>query len=69
MGVVSFRLPDDDEEALRRVGITPGALAKDLVESEVRRLRVARAKELGERYRRKPRVPLSRIVREIREEH
>lgn len=69
MGVVSFRLPDEDEAALRRAGIVPGSLAKDLVDRELRRLRVARARELSERYRRKPPKPVAQLVREIRDEH
>lgn len=69
MGVVSFRLSDDDEAALRRAGIVPGSLAKDLVDRELRRLRVARARELNEKYRRKPAKPIAQMVREIRDEH
>lgn len=69
VGVVSFRLPDEDETALRRAGIVPGSLAKELVERELRHLRVAHARALSEKYRRKPPKPVAQIVREIRDEH
>ena len=69
MGVVSFRLSEAMESQLRAAGISPGALAKELVEAEARRLDVNAQMRALEAFSRKPSKPLMEIIREIREEH
>lgn len=68
MGVISFRLSDEEEERLRRAGISPGALAKEKVSTEARRLDAEENLEALERLSREPGQPVSRTVREIRDE-
>lgn len=69
MGVVSFRISDDDEERLRRAGVNPGAEAKAHVEATARRLRAGQLLADLEGFSRRSPVPLDHLVRTIREEH
>lgn len=69
MGVVSFRLPDDDEERLRRAGINPGLLAKAHVEAQARALEADKVLSKLEAFSRPSPEPIADLIRSIREEH
>lgn len=67
MGVISIRLPEESEGFLKEQGIAPGALAKELMEKEVRRLRIRQARQYLESISRKPTKPSLEILREERD--
>lgn len=69
MGVVSFRLADDDEQRLRQAGINPGPWAKAQAEAKARSLRAAARRHALEGFSRPAREPVVDTVRRIREEH
>ena len=70
MGVVSFRLSDEDEKRLRKRGIVPGALAKDLVEAELRKRDRKESLEWLDAHRVTTRGPsVAKLLHQIRDEH
>ncbi len=69
MGVVSFRLPDDDEERLRRAGIDPERAAKTYLEAQARGLTADATLSHLETFSRPAPEPVEGLIRSIREEH
>lgn len=69
MGVVSFRLTDEDEKRLRRAGISPGAKAKEVLEAEARKLAFDESEAYLAKHRRRATIPVQQLIREIRDEH
>lgn len=67
MGVISFRVSDDDEAALRRAGVNPGQLAKEHVEAEARRRRAAELVDRLASFGWKASRPSEDIIREDRD--
>lgn len=67
MSVISFRLPDEEEDKLRARGINPASLAKELVLREVRDHDVERTLEVLSRHSKPPRRPVVETVRAARE--
>lgn len=69
MGVISVRLSDEEENALRRAGLSPGRIAKEALLARARALRIGESLAFLARYRRKPSRPVADLIREIRDEH
>lgn len=69
MSVVSVRLPDSDEAYLKKKGISPGVLARDLVVREVKHMRLNDSIDFLAGVARKPRKPVVDLVRDQRDAH
>lgn len=69
MGVHSFRLTPTEERRLRALGVRPSARAKELLEEDLRRREALEDSEWLARHAIKPRVPIERLIREIRDEY
>lgn len=67
MSVISFRLPDEEEDKLRARGVNPASLAKELVLREVRDHDVERTLEVLAHHSKAPSRPVVETVREARE--
>ncbi|HLF16781.1 MAG TPA: hypothetical protein VI796_05055 [Candidatus Thermoplasmatota archaeon] len=67
MGVVSFRVSDDDAKALRRAGKKPSEVAKAAVEAEARRAKVEEQMRFLRDFARPSRKPTLETIREMRE--
>lgn len=69
MSVVSVRLSDEAESFLRQRGIAPGIRARELLEKEVERIRLAENLSFLASARRKPSKPVLDLLREDRDAH
>lgn len=69
MSVVSVRLPDDVEAYLKRRGLSPGTLARALVEREVAQMRLRDSLGFLESVSRRPSKPIADLLREERDAH
>lgn len=68
MPVVSFRLSDEDEGRLRRLGVNPGPRARDLLLDELREEETLAGLDRLEARSRPPSRPLPEVLRDLREE-
>jgi hypothetical protein len=69
MGVVSFRLSEAEEFRLWSMGVSPGARAKELLEQELRLLEVGETMRFLVEHRIRSKLPIGRMIREIRDEY
>lgn len=69
MSVVSVRLPDDIESYLKQHGVSPGVLARELVEKEVAQMRLRDSIQFLASRARKPSKPVADLLREERDAH
>ena len=69
MSVVSVRLPDPDEAYLRKKGISPGVLARDLVVAKVKHMRLAESIDFLAGVARRPSKPVVDLLRDQRDAH
>lgn len=67
MSVISFRLPDDEEQRLRARGINPASLAKELVQERLRKQDVEATLDRLARRSKPPSRSIIETVREARE--
>lgn len=68
MPVVSFRLDEDDLEALESLGVNPGPRARELLLEELEGRRYEEAMEFLESVSKPPSRPVVETIREMREE-
>lgn len=69
MSVVSVRLPDPDEAYLKKKGISPGVLARELVVEKVKRMRLSDSIDFLASVARKPSKPIVDLLRDQRNAH
>lgn len=67
MPVVSFRLDEDDLDALESLGVNPGPRARELLLEELERHRFEESMSRLEEISRVPSKPVVELIREMRE--
>lgn len=67
MGVVSFRLSEEEERGLRAMGINPAHRARELLHREVQHRRAGEVLALCRRHRTRVKKRAVVLVREMRE--
>lgn len=69
MSVVSVRVPDEVEAYLRGHGLSPGIFARELIEREVKMMRLKESLRRLAAGSRKPSKPILDLLREDRDAH